>query len=357
MKKVLVTIAAGLLGAAVLKGFSGEPKNVSDEAIEAMRAIAQPTATGKVFALNAKLEKLWGEGSFTEGVASAPDGAVYFCDVAMSGTPDRELGYIHKYDPKTGRVTLFRSPSGCSNGMKFSASGEMFTAQVNNGGFRNILRTDMQTGKAYVYASRYNNKPFNSPNDLVFDNLGRLYFTDSRYAGDEPLEQPFFGVFRVDTDRKVTPIIIGLLSPNGIAISPDQKTLYVVEHAYSNTDLGRHRGTIRAMTINAYDLSAAGEATLRKTFVDYGQTEGADGLVVDTEGNVYAAARDSKRMGIRVYSAAGEEIDSLALPENPTNMSFGRGAERGTLYITAGKSLYRVGTGKVGWEVGGVGGK
>lgn len=307
--------------------------------------------TGKIFQPDAKLEKLWGEGIFTEGVAAAPDGAIYFCDISIPDTPEKQAGHIFKFDPKTRQIMLFRSPSNQSNGMKFDAKGNMLTVQANFGGTRDILRTDMNTGKAYVYASRFNNKPFNSLNDLTIDNKGRLYVTDPRNLGDEPLEQPFFGVYRIDLDGTVKPIITDLLAPNGIAISPDQKTLYVSEHPYTCNDIVRYKCKFRAMSIKAYDLSDTGEATFRKTLVDYGETEGTDGMIVDAEGNIFAAVRDEKRKGIRVYSSEGLELDYIATPEKPTNVSFGKGTEKKVLYITAGKSLYRIATTKQGYEL------
>ena len=288
----------------------------------------------------AKLEKLFGDGVFTEAVAVAPDGNVYFCDITNPQTSENQVGHLYQFEPKTSRVSIFRSPEYQCNGMKFTTSGDMITVHTNNGGSRNIIRTDMKTKKSYVLASGYNNRPFNSLNDIVIDVKGRLYVTDPRYSGTDAIEQPIFGVYRVDLDGRVTPIITKLDAPNGIAISPDQKTLYVSEHPYTSHNIFLGQAEFKAMSIKAYDLHPDSRVTFRKTLVDYGVKEGADGLIVDSAGNLYAAVRDEARPGILVYSPNGQEIAYIPTPERPTNLAFGK--NRNTLHITAGKSLYRV---------------
>ena len=89
------------------------------------------------------------------------------------------------------------------------------------------VKTDMKTGKSVILAGLFNERPFNAPNDLVSDDMGRIYFTDPRYFGRESIEQPVDGVYRIDTDGSVHLIIANAGKPNGITISPDQKTLYV----------------------------------------------------------------------------------------------------------------------------------
>jgi gluconolactonase len=300
-------------------------------------AVAQSTSPPSI---PTKLEKLFGDGVFTEAIAVAPNGTVYFCDITNPQTSGNQVGHLYQFEPKTSRVSIFRSPEYQCNGMKFTTTGDMITVHTNNGGSRNVVHTDMRTGKSYILASGFNSRPFNSLNDLVIDAKGRLYVTDPRYVGTEPIEQPIFGVYRIDLDGKVTPIITNLEAPNGIAISPDQKTLYVTEHPYTSHNLLLGEAEFKAMSIKAYNLHSDGHVTLRKTLVDYGVKEGADGLVVDVAGNLYAAVRDEARPGIRVYSPNGQEIGYIPTPEKPTNLAFGK--DHNTLYITAGKSLYRV---------------
>ena len=104
------------------------------------------------------------------------------------------------------------------------------------------------------------------------------------------------------------------------------------------------------MALLAYDLADNGTAKFRKILVDYAPQDGPDGLVCDAEGNLYVAVRDETRPGICVYSPEGKELAHIKT-ELPTNVGFGRGDESKTLYITAGKSLYRIGLNKEGYQL------
>ncbi|HMD15468.1 MAG TPA: SMP-30/gluconolactonase/LRE family protein, partial [Terriglobales bacterium] len=119
-------------------------------------------------------------------------------------------------------------PSGMAAGTKFDAEGNLVIAEGNDFGGRRISKIDMKTGKSYILAGLYNGRPYNGPNDLTIDEKGRIYFTDPRYFGYEAIEQPILGVYRIDPDGKVTRIITDAGKPNGICVSPDQKTLYVI---------------------------------------------------------------------------------------------------------------------------------
>jgi gluconolactonase len=305
---------------------------------------------------DAKLEKVFDGGLvLTEGVAVAPDGTVYFSDitfthVSRAANKPVEAGHIWKYDPKTGKTEVFRSPSGMSNGLKFDADGNLIAAEGADHGGRRVTRTDMKTGKATIIAGLFEGKPFNSPNDITIDEKGRIYFSDPRYLGHEPIDQPVQAVYRIDPDGSVHRIITDAGKPNGVAVSPDQKTLYVVSNDNGTTGIGRLRSEGNRvleptkkgpMTLMAYDLAPDGTARFRKVLVDYAPQDGPDGLVCDTEGNLYVAVRDETRPGIAVYSPVGKEL-AFIKTELPTNVGFGRGAESKTLYVTAGKSLYRI---------------
>jgi gluconolactonase len=304
----------------------------------------------------AKLETVFDGGLvLTEGVAVAPDGRVYFSDITFTHVSrDQkkpiEAGHIWRYDPKTGKTEIFRSPSGMSNGLKFDADGNLLAAEGADYGGRRVTRTDMKTGKTYIVAGLYDNKPFNSPNDITVDEKGRIYFSDPRYLGHEPIDQPVQAVYRIDTDGSVHRIITDAGKPNGVAVSPDQKTLYVVSNDNGTTGIGRLKSEGNKvleptkkgpMTLMAYDLASDGTAKFRKTLVDYAPQDGPDGLVCDKDGNLYVAVRDETRPGIVVYSPEGKELAYIKT-EVPTNVGFGRGAQAKTLYITAGKSLYRI---------------
>jgi gluconolactonase len=316
---------------------------------------------GPIVPTGSKLEKIFDGGVvLTEGVAVAPDGMVYFSDITFSHiardkkTGFIEAGHIWKFDPTTGKTTIFRSPSGMSNGIKFDARGDMIVAEGADFGGRRIIRTDMKTGKSYILAAMFDGRPLNSPNDITIDEKGRIYFSDPRYLGHEPIDQPIQAVYRIDPDGSLHRIITDAGKPNGVCVSPDQKTLYVVSNANGSTGIGRlpkEAPLLKGrMALLAYDLAADGSAKVRKTLVDYAPQDGPDGLTCDVEGNLYVAVRDETRPGIYVYSPDGKELAYIAT-EVPTNVGFGRGADNSTLYITAGKSLYRIRLTKQGYQL------
>lgn len=316
----------------------------------------------------AQVEKLFESKVLTEGVCVAPDGMVYFSEITFShvARDDKgviEAGHIWKYDPTSGKTSIFRSPSGMSNGIKFDAYGNMIVAEGADYGGRRVTRTDMKTGKSYIIAGMFEGRPLNSPNDITIDEKGRIYFSDPRYLGHEPIDQSIQSVFRIDTDGSLHRIITDAGKPNGVAVSPDQKTLYVVSNDNGSTAIERlNRGSAKQsdkvdtplrkgyMALMAYDLAADGSAKFRKTLVDYSPYDGPDGLIVDSDGNLYVAVRAENRPGICVYSPEGKELAYIKT-EVPTNVGFGRGAEAKTLYITAGASLYRIKLNRTGYQL------
>lgn len=322
----------------------------------------QAIAQGKnsIVPKGAKLEKLFDGGVvLTEGCASALDGTIYFSDITFShvSTDKRgiiEAGHIWKFDPKTKKTTIFRSPSGMSNGIKFDARGDMIVAEGADHGGRRLIKTDMKTGKSYILAAMFQGRRFNSPNDITIDEKGRIYFSDPRYLGHEPIEQPVQAVYRVDPDGKIARIITDAGKPNGVCVSPDQKTLYVVSNDNGHWGIERMPKDAPArkglMALLAYDLAPEGTAKFRKMLVNYAPQDGPDGLCADVDGNLYVAVRDETRPGIYVYSPEGKELAYIKT-EIPTNVGFGRGDEASTLYITAGKSLYRIRLNKAGYQL------
>ena len=315
--------------------------------------IGHTAGDNPIFAPNAELKELFNGAHFTEGVSVAPDGTVYFSDITFTDQTGMQAGNIWKHDPETGETTIFRSPSGMSNGTKFDAQGRLVVAEGADFGGRRITRTDRTTGRSEIIAGLYNGKPFNSPNDLSIDEQGRIYFTDPRYAGHEPVEQPVFGVYRIAPDSSVHLVVTDAGKPNGVAVSPDQHTLYVISHDNGAMDTLPEDVPLRKgrMALLAYDLSPEGAATFREVLVDYAPKDGPDGMVVDVEGNLYAAVRDDAQPGVHVYTPQGEELASIRTPDKPTNVAFGRGKTRRTLYITAENCLYSIQTLKEGYHL------
>ncbi|MGI9488026.1 MAG: SMP-30/gluconolactonase/LRE family protein [Geminicoccaceae bacterium] len=314
---------------------------------------APPTGDSAIISADARLELLFDDACFTEGVTVAPDGQVYFSDITFtsgcrhgdSSLP--QAGIIWKYDPASGETSIFRSPSGMSNGLKFDAAGNLIAAEGADFGGRKVTITDMQTGRARILAALYDGQPFNGPNDIAIDMSGRIYFTDPRYLGHEPVMQPTMSVYRIDPDGEVGRIISDAGKPNGLLVSPDQSTLYVVSNDNGALDFTRLRETEATqrgpMVIWAYDLAPDGTASNRREFVDFAPYDSADGLIADVSGNVYAAVRRADAPGIYVYNTDGKELASIPTGEIlPTNLAFGRGENANLLYVTAGNALYQI---------------
>jgi len=146
------------------------------------------------------------------------------------------------------------------------------------------------------------------------------------------------GVYRLDPDGSVVLIIDSISMPNGIAVSPDQKTLHV-----GCFDEGREGvAGSNKMYVAAFDLNGDGTVAKMRIFVDYGQDDGPDGMTVDRAGNLFVAVRDKQSLGIHVYNSNGIPIDFCPLPEIPSNVALANERGKTVLYCTAGKSLYKL---------------
>ena len=294
-------------------------------------------AQSKIIPSGAILIKVFDKGFFTEGPASSPDGRVFFSDITSPEETGMLAGIIWVYNPETGKTNLYRSPSGMSNGIEFDNKGNMVVCEGSDFGGRRITKTDMKSGKSRIVTAMYNNVLYNAPNDLTVDKNGNIFFTDPKYVGWEKADQPCFGVYRASEDN-VKLIIDSLPMPNGIALSPDNKVLYVGVNFEGNTE----KNIPPVCKIEAYDLTENGTPVNGRDFLAGGKIIFPDGLTVDKSGNVYIAVRDEKNPGIYIYSDKSDLLDIVHTPEIPSNVTFGKGKDRNTLYITAGKSLYKI---------------
>ena len=345
---VAVKIACWSLGIAVLIAAEIPPLGA-----QAPTDFEVPTGDPAIISPDARLELLFDDACFTEGVAVAPDGGVYFSDITFTsscrhgGNDLPQAGIIWYYDPESRQTEVFRSPSGMSNGLKFDADGNLVAAEGADFGGRRVTVTDMSTGRARILAGMFDDRPFNAPNDIAIDLEGRIYFTDPRYLGHEPVMQPTMSVYRVDPDGTIERIVSDAGKPNGLLVSPDQATLYVVSNdngALDFTRLGDNEITQRGpMVIWAYDLTPEGTVGERREFVNFAPFDSADGLIADVNGNVYAAVRRADAPGIYVYNAEGKELAYIPTGDIlPTNLGFGRGDDANLLYVTAGGALYQI---------------
>jgi gluconolactonase len=325
----------------------------------------RPTGDPKILDPDARLELLFTRsaplhGGLTEGPTVAPDGSIYFSDIPVG----EDKGMILRYDPRRRETTILTDDSHKSNGLKFDADGRLVACEGSDGGGRCVSRWDVHTRRREVLADRTMGKRFNAPNDLSIDLKGRIYFTDPRYLGTEPRELEHRAVYRLDKDGTVREVTHEPEKPNGIVLSPDQKTLYVIDH---NNGTDRIDPTAPppkegAMTVVAFPLGDDGLVKgPPRTVIDFAPEKGADGMAVDMHGNLYLAVRSLKRPGIWVLDPSGKELGYIptgtSQPEAkepkgiPSNCTFGLGDEIKTLYVTVDTSLYRIRLKAEGWHI------
>jgi gluconolactonase len=286
---------------------------------------------------------------FLEGPAVDAAGNLFFSDIAGNR--------ILKMDPK-GTVTTFRADSGRTNGNCFDAQGRLISCEGSEqgAGRRRMVRTDMKTGQVTVLTATYGGKRYNSPNDCCVDARGRIWFTDPRYGPDRSdLEMDVEAVYCIDAAGQVARRLTQkeVDRPNGIAVSADDKTLYVID---SHPKVGGNR------KIWAFDLAADGSLSKQRLIYDFGKGRGGDGMRVDMNGNLWVAAGINQPRGnageslevpagVYVISPAGKLLGRIPIPEDLiTNLAFG-GPERKTLYVTAGRTVYRLPVNVSGYAV------
>ena len=219
-------------------------------------------------------------------------------------------------------MAVFRPASGAANGLDSDVDGLLLAAEHAN---RRVSRT-LENGTIVDVASEYEGDRLNSPNDIAVRSDGTIYFTDPPYGINPSTQQEleFNGVFRVDTEGALTAEWQGALStrPNGIVLSPDEATLYAAD-----TEGG----------VMAFDVTPAGSLSPARLFIP--TIENADGMAMDTGGNLFVATAD----GVQVFDPAGELWGTIEVPDGrvPANCAFG-GDDARTLYITAREALYEV---------------
>jgi gluconolactonase len=274
--------------------------------------------------------------AFTEGPVVDRDGNVYFTELVFQR--------IMKLTPK-GVLTVFRERSNNANGMLIDPEGRLIACEGAESQRMGVLqtfkaqvtRTDLKTGKIEVLADNYEGKPFVGPNDVTIDSKGRLYFTDLTGGA----------VYRLDGPGKIVRILSTpeIQRPNGIQISPDDSTLYLIE---ANGAQGGAR------MIRAYDLRPDGTVTNMRVHYNFSPGRSADGMSIDSQGNLYASAGMGQlrgtsetldtKTGIYVISPKGVLLKFIPIAEDYiTNNAFG-GPDMKTLYVTAGKTLYKLRT-------------
>jgi gluconolactonase len=249
---------------------------------------------------------------FTEGPLWHPDGFYYFVDVRKS--------MFYRLTPG-GKPEILRENTGEGNGTTFDLEGRLIMCE---GGNRRITRTGAD-GKIEVLCDRFEGKRLNRPNDVVCRSDGSIYFTDPGLR--VPLaerELPYAAIYRVDQSGAVS-MLADFEYPNGLAFSPDERTLYVANTRW-------------AQYIHALEIGADGAMVRRRIFADMSsdETDGVpDGMKVDVQGRVYCTGPG----GTWVFTPDGTRLGIIRTPEVPANLAFG-GPDLRTLFFTARTSVY-----------------
>jgi len=280
---------------------------------------------------DAQLEKLADGFTFIEGPLWRPSGVLWFSDVVgnvvRQWSPDGKVTEILNPGGYDGKGNLPAGGYNGPNGMTADKDGAVLLCQH---GFRRIVRISKDM-KITTVVDKYQGKRLNSPNDVVYRSDGAFYFTDPPYGlpkgdNDPAKELKFNAVYRM-AKGKLQPVVKDLPAPNGIAFSPDQKTLYI-----GNSEVN-HRIWM------AYDVADDGTVSNGRVFADVSAEKEAgvpDGMKVDEKGNLWA----SGPAGIWVFSPAGKHLGTIKMPQVPANCNWGDDWK--SLYITAQTSLYRI---------------
>ena len=250
---------------------------------------------------------------FTEGPAWHPKGFLVFSDIPANR--------IYRWE-KGKELAVHREPSHNSNGLAFDSKGRLLACEH---GARRVSRAELD-GTVKVLVDRFEGKRLNSPNDLTLHSDGSIYFTDPPYGlRGKKSELGFQGVYRIGPDGKLTLLVKDMFRPNGIALSPDEKLLYI--------------GDSSKRIVNVHDVKPDGTLGPARLHFDLGKrgSRVVDGIKIDAAGNLYATATAA----VLVISPQGKLLATIRCPgRNTTNCCFGA-PDRKTLFITAGPNVFR----------------
>jgi gluconolactonase len=259
-----------------------------------------------------KVEKIAVGMRFTEGPAWSPEGFLLFSDCVTNK--------LHKFVPGKGE-SVFGEIAGGPNGNAYDQQGRLYTCEFRQ---RRVTRT-LKNGKVEVLAMRYEGKRFNAPNDIAVRKDGHVFFTDPAFGNQQDTrELDFYGVFHLTPKGELDAIAKLKTRPNGIALAPNGKTLYVADSD--------------ARCVRAYDLE---RGNAERVVIE--NIPGVpDGLRTDEKGNLWVAGK-----AVYAYSPQANLLGQIELSETPSNLAFGDG-DLETLFITARTTVYRVRVGVKG---------
>ena len=281
---------------------------------------------------NAHLERLYTGARWSEG-------PVWFGDMRSLVWSDIPGDRLLRWDMLTQRTSVFRAPAGFPNGNTRDREGRLLTCEQDN---RRVTRTE-HDGSVTVLIDRFEGRRLNSPNDVAVRSDGSIWFSDPGYGISNWFEGHVDAfelprrVYRLDpATGRATVVTEDFHRPNGLAFSPDEAVLYVVDTAITDDPA-------LPATIHAFDVDADGRATGKRLFHDFADRKPgfADGIRVDRDGNLYAGTgwAEADFAGVHVFAPDGALIGRIHLPENCANLCFG-GDKHSKLFMAASTSLY-----------------
>ncbi|TMI99904.1 MAG: SMP-30/gluconolactonase/LRE family protein [Alphaproteobacteria bacterium] len=260
------------------------------------------------------------------------EGPVYFGDARCLLWSDIPNNRIMRWDEETGRVSVYRKPSHNANGNTRDRQGRLVTCEHDT---RRVTRTEYDGGIT-VLADKFDGKPLNSPNDIVVKSDDSVWFTDppfgilGNYEGHVATPELPTNVYRLDKSGQLTVATGDVNRPNGLAFSPDESKLYVVEAAAN------------PRVIVVFDVTDNGTRLANKRpFINAEPGGTPDGFRVDTDGNLWCGwgMGNAQQDGVKVFDSTGKPIGFIALPERSANVCFG-GPKRNRLFMAASHSVY-----------------
>lgn len=269
---------------------------------------------------NVHVDLLYAGGRWLEGPVYVPAAR----HLLVSDIPNNR---VLRYDEVNGTVATFEAPSNFANGHTLDREGRVIACEHLT---RRVTRRE-HDGSLTVLAERFEGKRLNSPNDVIADSKGTVWFTDPTYGISTPYEgsraESEIGssnVYRLSPDGRLDAVVTDLEQPNGLVLSRDEQTLFVVDSG------------VQPARLMAYALDPDGNLQTGRLFSECSNGM-YDGLRVDSAGHIWTSAGD----GVHCLDPDGRLIGRILIPETVSNVSFG-GPEKNRLFITATRSLYAV---------------